>query len=617
MVRKGLTDAAAAALVAGQLAAFAAVTLPGSFYLDDLTYLADASNAQLDFAYLNGNQGEHFTPGTFLWFWLQAHLAGLDHTVAVASTLGLQAVASLAVYLLLRELFGARPAVLVPLIAYLSSSLALPSFAWWIQAVSLLPVHIAVAAASHQHVRYLRTRRTRHAVLAGIAAFAGLLFWEKALLAVVLPALLTAFCFSTGAGVRARLRAFLRPWPSYLSMSCAVLLFAIAYLLQDFQRGRSAPLSGVADFVWDSSSYTLLPSLLGGPWRWSTSQYFGLAEPTPLHRNLAVHAVAALIVLSVIRRRGAGRGWLLLAAYAAVSLAPIAIGRLGEYGVVVGRDSRYVSDIAVAVAVAVGLIMLPLRHEADPALRPVWTSAVAGLPSSRSLRLAGLGMVTAAYALSVTISFQHFAQRWQENPVGDFLENARTDLAAAPRPLGVYDTDLPDNVLSPIYTRHHRASALLRPVARGLGLPPQNALAFDDGMRPLRVLRADGHLVPAVLEPLRQSGIGPSGSQCGWPITPAAPKARVPVGSPVFDVVNRKVRVELLLSGPTRLRVSAGVGDDVRPLIISPVLPPGPAAVLTGTPRVDIAEVVVDVLAPGVSACVLSATVGRPVPAGG
>lgn len=607
------TGAGAALLVAVQLAVLAAVTLPGSFYLDDLTYLTDASDARFDLSYLDGNPGEHFTPGTFVWFWLQAHLFGLDHTVAVVSTLGLQALASLAVYLLLRELFGARPGVLVALGAYLFGPLALPAAAWWIQAVSLLPVHVAVALAALQHVRHVRTGRLRPALLSGLAALGGLLFWEKALLAVVLPVLLTALCFSPGPGVRARLRAFLRPWRSYLSLSLAVLLLAVVYTLEDFQRGHPVPLSTAARFAWDSTSAMLLPSLFGGPWRWTTSQYYGLADPTARSRHLVLAAVAVLVVGTVLRRRGAARGWLLGAAYALASLAPIAAGRL-TFGIVVGRDSRYVSDIAVATAVAVGLVLLPLRDEPPTHVRPLWARAAARLPSSPALRPAAVLVLAVAYAVSVGLSVHRFAERWQQNPVGSVLANARHDLAQAHHPLAVYDTDVPSDVLGPLYAPHHRTSVLLRPVARELGLTPEEALAPDDGMHPLSVVRADGHLVPAVLEPLRRSGTGPAGPSCGWPVTPAAPTARIPVGAPVFDVVDRKVRVELLLSAPTRVRVSAGTGTDLRLLTVSAVLPRGPAAVVAGTPGVDISEVVVDGLAPGVSACALSASVGRPVP---
>src|SRR4051794_22051360 len=88
--RRGDAGAGAVALV--QLVVLALVALPGSFYLDDLSWTNRAAGSDLGWSYLRGPEGHHLIPGSMLWFWLQAHVMPLNHTGAVLLTLVLQAV---------------------------------------------------------------------------------------------------------------------------------------------------------------------------------------------------------------------------------------------------------------------------------------------------------------------------------------------------------------------------------------------------------------------------------------------------------------------------------------------------------------------------------------------
>ena len=58
----------------------------------------------------------------------------------VASVVLLQALASLAVLRLLRELLGNRPVILLPLVLYLFSPLTLAWFVWWANALNAVPL---------------------------------------------------------------------------------------------------------------------------------------------------------------------------------------------------------------------------------------------------------------------------------------------------------------------------------------------------------------------------------------------------------------------------------------------------------------------------------------------
>ena len=54
---------------------------------------------------------------------------------------------------------------------------------------------------------------------------------------------------------------------------------------------------------------------LGGPWRWTRTDYYGIADPAMWQVVLSCAVVTAVVVVSIARRRAAAWGWLLLALY--------------------------------------------------------------------------------------------------------------------------------------------------------------------------------------------------------------------------------------------------------------------------------------------------------------
>jgi hypothetical protein len=593
-------DLGVGVVIALQLAVYALVALPGSFYLDDIAATSSAAGSDLDWSYLRGPAGHHLAPAATTWVWLQGHLMPLEHTNAVLITLALQAVVTFALARLLRSLVGPRPLALLPLVLYALTPLSLPTFAWWIQSVCLLPVHLSIIGATHQHLAYLRSRRLRHAVGAGAWVLFGLLFWEKAALAVVLPVLLTLVCFTSGPGLRARVVSLLRPWPGWVALALPPVAFAAVYSQQDRQPARAVSLGEVGRLLWDSSTHMVGPSLLGGPWRWTTKEFYGIARPTGGQVVVSGLLLLLLVGVSLLRRRQAWRGWLLLVLYVPASLAPVAAGRLAQYGVVVGRDSRYLTDIAVAAAVALALVLLPVRTGPDE------PPAVAA-PGRRVGPALLAGALVVAFLASAAVSTVRFAERWHENPSGDYLARLQQDLQATPGSDALYDGPLPVDVLSPFYAPNNQLSALLRQ------LPGQ--ARFQDGLVPLKVVRPDGHVVAGRLQVAARSQPGPDGS-CGYAVKPDGPAVHVPLDRSVYDFVARTARVELLLSAPTRVRVDATSGGERRRVGDDRVLPRGPAAVVAQVPGGDLDGLDIGGLAPGAYACVLSVTVGTPVPLG-
>ena len=209
----------AAVLVLGQLVLRGWAAAGGYYLLDDFVFIDNAVSLPFDLRIFEAYNG-HVMPGSFALVEVLTGVAPLSWPAVVALGL-LQQLAIDAVLLrLLVELFGRRPAVLVPFAVYVTSSITLPAFLWWAAALNQLPMQLAVLLALHFHVRYLRSGEVRDALRSAAAVAAGLLFSEKTLLALPLLVALTLFWFTEG-GPLARLRETAAPPPRRLAACTA------------------------------------------------------------------------------------------------------------------------------------------------------------------------------------------------------------------------------------------------------------------------------------------------------------------------------------------------------------------------------------------------------------
>jgi hypothetical protein len=131
----------------------------------------------------------HMAPLGFAISWVLAHIALYNWPLTCIVILALVAAACFALLRVLRTLFGARPAILIPLAVYLFCPLALAAVDWWSVAVQTLPLELSIFLAVDAHVRYVRTGRMRMAVAAAGWLLLGLATVQKG---AVTPLLLFA-----------------------------------------------------------------------------------------------------------------------------------------------------------------------------------------------------------------------------------------------------------------------------------------------------------------------------------------------------------------------------------------------------------------------------------------
>ncbi|PZG05543.1 hypothetical protein C1J01_43310 [Nonomuraea aridisoli] len=513
------------------------------FRQDDFMFIARGLENGLTWDYLMRIDFGHLMPGAFAIHWAMGRLGVHNDLLAHALTMGLQAAAGLALLRLLWVLFGPRPAILVPLGFALVTPMTIPGLSWWAVVVETLPFQIALPMALASHVLYARTGRLRHVLAAAGWAVFGMVFFVKAPFILVLAFVLTAGWL----GGVARLR---RAWLLYLGVLVpyAIVffqrLFTSVQLTNETFEPRLPSPEVAAQSMWTLLSGSLVPTALGGPWRWQPigDDYALAATPAPLMwAALAVAAVA--VTVSVLWRRRAWLAWLTLLGYFLLAdVVPIMLGRVEVLGPdLSGFELRYVSSTAVVVALVIGLAFIPVRGEGRPWRRPPSRWRWAWVPLA--------AVVTAGSLWSVAA----YADRPLGRNVKSYVRTAEQALAQVPAGSTVLDTYVPDKVAFPLflydYALHSRVvgPAAPHPIAwtRRLSGPVTDPLVFDASGR-LRPARIDGVTIPA-----------PAGGDC-TPVGPDEVRFRLP--APVRDA-EHTVQISYLNGAPTTLSARLGAAE--------------------------------------------------------
>ncbi|MGY1831348.1 hypothetical protein ACI8AA_13130 [Geodermatophilus sp. SYSU D01180] len=497
-------------------------------------------------------------------------------------------------YRLLVDLFGRRPAVLLPLTVYLASSLTLVGGLWWSAALVQLPVQLCMLAALTGHVRALRTGRPGPAVAGGLALAAGLLFTGWVLLVPLLLLAATLLWGTTGL-VRDRLRALGARPAAWAAQVAGVAGGLVARLLTGAgPLVDGAALRGAAPGLGGEVTRTVLPGLVGGPWVWRpVALPFAVPAPPQALVVGAAAVVAAVVLGSVALRRGALRAWALTAVAGAVVLLAEAAAPDGP-AVTGGLPADTVPPATVALLAALGLALatLPVRG-APPVLRP----RTARLPARRLARPALGTAMAAALAVGCVLSTAGFAQHWSVNATRDYVDGARGSVIGRPD-LVLADTTVPEDVVPAALAPANRASVVLsglpaQPHFQSVGEIAYQLAALDD--------RGRGQL--AAVNPVSTSEAGPV-PDCGWRV--AEGPVTVPLEEPVPDG-RWVVQVAYIAGAGNAVAVQAGgtaggalVGAGLHDLFLQAEGPVG--------------EVVVTVDDPSVPVCVGAVTVGTPRP---
>lgn len=606
--------ASAAAIAVTDAAIFALIASRGSWYADDLDFLAVGKANSLDLGYLALPINDHLMPGLRLVYWAFAHLAPLDYSATVAFRVVLIVVADAAMYRLLVLLMGRRKLVLAPLAFYAFIPLTLPSDLSLSSAVNLLPTHVAGILLLDACVRFVATRRVMYAALASLWLLVGLCFWEKSVLILGTAVLLLLGFIMPGRWWR-RVVDLCRLWQLWAPIAVALAMFGAAWLstrdageITGRDLGGPSQALSIAKVAWLES---VAPALLGGPWRWWTEEghLLGLADPPALGVVAAQFAVLIGVVFGVRRcGRRALLAPLMVGAFIMGTSASLALGRATTFGTVPAVHFHYWSDLAITLTVAVVCAWIRLDREAIAA-RATDPPAARDRRANRSVILPSLDVVrpycavVALAMLSVLITDSAFARTWDDNPAGAYLDRVEQQLAERPGTV-LYDMPLPTELLSPFLAQYHRLSGLT-PM---MDVNVEYNIAAD-----AHLVTDDGTIVPAEIDPyVRHLPGDPDG--CTY-LVQGTRRIVVPLtGHTGPNMWFMRIGYLSNPSAAVRIAVADGLNPPIE-LTTTTSWPAGlNAEIITTPPNTDFDRVIIKGLQSDVNLCIGDVTVGLPVP---
>lgn len=590
LVRTNRVVQAALAMIAAQLA-FRAWATYGMWYRgDDFHHMSRMMNGGPELAAAFRPVSGHIRPLSMLLTGWANSVAPFQFEVNASILLVLQVAADVGLLLLLLRLFGARAGILPPLAFYLCCAISVPMATWWVSGAAQIPLQALFFWTLRAHVAYLRSLRTRDALVAGGWVVLGFGFNEKTLLTLGALAIFSACYFTTG-GLLRRVQTLVRRYRTgvlvYLVLGAGYLVVYIRYALT-FEPGRAAR-GGLGAVISDMVLESWLPAMAGGPLRWRFVEGNSLAHP-PLVVVLAGLVLVTLVVreLAGTRRRSL-RAWWLLVWFLACDVVLVHAARTTYFGADLSLDYRFQGEVAAVTAVALACASLPVLGAVET-VEVVSTSKVLGGPRQ-------VAAVTAAVSVLGTVSATELARHWHHaTPDRAYFGNLFADLSRMGPSVPVIDTALPARLVFGVGYPDNMLSRLLHD-------SPHGAEFVDVATDHVWMADHHGHVEPVVVPVERHARPGPHPG-CGYRVR--SQDVVIPLNGPLA-YGGWWVRIGYLASGTSRVRVTTGA--QTRTALVQPGVH---ALYLDGGERFD--SVRIAGLDDNVVLCTDDVTVGRPVP---
>ncbi|MCX2929055.1 hypothetical protein ORI20_02120 [Mycobacterium sp. CVI_P3] len=509
--------AAAVVLIAVQLIVRAVLAFGGYFYWDDLILVGRAGTQDLlSPSYLFDDHDGHVMPGAFLVAGVITRLAPLVWAWPAASLVVLQLVASLSVLRTLYVILGWRPVLLIPLCFALLTPLGIPGFAWWAAALNSLPMLAAMAWVCADAILLVRTGNRRYAITGMVVYFGGLLFFEKSAVIPFVAFAVAALLYHVqgeAAAVRTVLRRGLRLWAPALTLTAA---WVVVYLLVVDHRRWSSDLAMTWDLLRRSVTHGIVPGLIGGPWQWQRwAPASPWAVPPVSAMVLGWLALAAVVVVSLLRKQRIGPVWLVAAGYAVACQIPIYLLRSSKFTALeLAQTLRYFPDLVIVLT-----LLAAVGFCAPNRVGSVWLNV------SRT-RTAVAACAVLAFAASSLYSTSTFLTSWRDNPAQPYLQNAIRGLAQARASSSapLLDQEVDPLVLQRVAYPENLASHMFALI--------RNRPEFSKSTTQLRMLDTSGRLVDANVTWVRTIVVGPVPG-CGYFAQPDT-AVRMPLDGPLL-----------------------------------------------------------------------------------
>ena len=469
----------------------------GFFHMDDFFYLAESSIPFGD--YVGQIYNNHLMPAQFLIVWLSQVIAPMSWGLAVLVVSAMWAATLLAAVMLQRYLFGDSAWGIASVLVIACAPLLTTVTVWYASALQILPWAATFMWMLYFAARHAREPRWRWLIAATLTFAVGLAFWQKSLL--YLPVVLWLYWRYWPGGGRLGLRGLGRRWwlPG-VTLGLAVAYGLLYLSLQPEAVLRSRPtLEQFGESLRITLGEVWLPGYFGAPWTGFTDALVPGSSSAWWLFLVIFQLVAALVVISVVRWRSAWNAWVIIAAFAIVTVGLFVFGRINVFGIVLAIDPRYVEDLFV-----VGAVVMPfafVRPAGSPLAEP---RTLTWLPRGVPGWLQAVGWL--AFANLLLLPTIAVGRSWHETPAQNFVANVR-DVAALDPGIVVLDRKVPELVMSRLFLERANASYVLA----GADLP----IEWNGAGEQVYVLDDEGRVRPVSLAASSTSVPGIDGA-CGY-----------------------------------------------------------------------------------------------------
>ena len=491
------------------------------FKEDDLTYRWLAHLRGFDLGYLFTRRDGHLMPSALTQVWFFEKLFGAAWWPIVVWCAILQAVAAVLAWMLFRALMGDRPLVLVLVVALLWNPLTLDSTMWWAVGMQFLPLQVLFFALilgvrraierypdepltvesevplDSESPRWGRLRPHLSAsVAAGLILLLALTFSEKAFLFVPFIAALslaTPLAPNVVAMPR-RIRSAIAPTLSLGVAAAAWLALYVNTASNHFsEEFQAASLEATQIAGRNLVSHTLVPSLLGGPWRWlGAGQSFVLSLPTETAVTLSMLAAVAVVVVSVVRRPRVIALWGTLALYVISVIAVLAMpgsARVLLLGPLSGLRPHYTADAVLPALLVLGLALLGNRAEPiRPRGRIPWRWPV----SKRTTESALTVVLSLALVASAAVSSTRLTAITRNAPAEAYSKEVLGSIRGTSGEIEMVQQAAPGELLHGGFFPNNRTRVIVQPLSA--------LFRFPEVLTDPHMLTEQGQVVPALVE---------------------------------------------------------------------------------------------------------------------
>ncbi len=545
-----------------------------SWVYDDNFFLVLAGQEGFTWHWLTSVQFEHWDIAEHAVISLQHALFFFDYRWALTVMLAILGGSAFLLERVLATFVTARSVTVALALWFGLNILWIRPLQWWAAGVQYLPYTFFELLCLYGFLRYCSDRSPRWIVVSGGALAAGLLFYEKPVYMLLYLALFRVLLMARDLRPQAVLVGFWREraiWTTYLLI---IAVWAAGYIhAHAYASSRDAVSVGqylsYFRILW---LQTMVPSL--------ASVTIPATHLDSLQLAFVVVAqlvVVAGVVFSLRRKRQAWRAWTFLAIVVLANGVLVARSRIGQFGVEIANDPRYLVEYAWLVPLAVcaafsrGVVVKPRTPDA---------SARISLPSTRrGGAVAAIPLLLLlVYAAGSIASAAHLQKLWAGAQGREWEQRVRRGVASlqrSDRRLVVADDATPFEIMEEFVAPYNRLSSLL-PLYVGpiqVDGPLDGTLVRldnDGAVHRASVGSAIGDGTMPALRRARQVGIGLTGRSV-WehgeacviadgasvPITRALPQPPSTAGGPYYVLLDYRVWQPIALP----LLVDTGTGS--------------------------------------------------------